>query len=287
MYLYQFLYVYEMEYESGGLAFPRAIRHVYIGMFTWQLTMIGLFAVQQGAIGQLVIMIITLIVSCFALALYDKAFRPLFKYLPIQETEEVEELKAKLSRDSNGLDKKASVTENVDQNSVSSTPSKQMEVLERADSRVGLLDAYEARQQLRHRFHQSEAESAAGGGSSHPKADTDTLRMIYDVEYYMHPSLYQTQPTVWLPEDDMGITRHEMDELKERKIQTSCYGARAEHAGKSGQKAKIIVDQEKIINGRKGVPGELPGFGPFTTVNDNVRVFIDSYNLVEAMAMNI
>ncbi|CAO3595515.1 unnamed protein product [Absidia cylindrospora] len=91
VYLYQFLYVYEMEYETGGRAFPRAIRHIYIGMFTWQLTLIGLFAVRGNqALGQLVIMIVTLVVTAFALGLYDKSFKPLFKYLPMDSFEDRE-----------------------------------------------------------------------------------------------------------------------------------------------------------------------------------------------------
>ncbi|SAM00767.1 hypothetical protein [Absidia glauca] len=91
VYLYQFLYVYEMEYETGGRAFPRAIRHLYIGMFTWQLTMIGLFAVRGNeAIGQLVVMIIVLVVTAFSLGLYDKSFKPLFKFLPMDSFDQDE-----------------------------------------------------------------------------------------------------------------------------------------------------------------------------------------------------
>ncbi|KAI9276353.1 hypothetical protein BY458DRAFT_433618 [Sporodiniella umbellata] len=88
VYLYQFLYVYEIPYETAGLAFPRAIRHIYIGLFISQLTLIGLFAIRKEALGQMILMIVTLILTAFALFYYDRAFKPLFKFLPVSLFEE-------------------------------------------------------------------------------------------------------------------------------------------------------------------------------------------------------
>jgi hypothetical protein len=81
--LYQFLYVYELDFETGGRAYPKAIRHVYVGLFTSELTLIGLFAIRRDAKGQLVLMVITFIVTIFVLAYYERAYQPLFKYLPV------------------------------------------------------------------------------------------------------------------------------------------------------------------------------------------------------------
>ncbi|KAI8074447.1 hypothetical protein BC940DRAFT_363424 [Gongronella butleri] len=91
VYLYQFLYVYELDYETGGRAFPRAIRHIYVGMFTWQLTMVGLYAVRgHQALGQLIITVLLIVFTAFALALYDNSFKPLFKFLPMDSFDPVE-----------------------------------------------------------------------------------------------------------------------------------------------------------------------------------------------------
>ncbi|KAI7886180.1 DUF221-domain-containing protein [Lichtheimia hyalospora FSU 10163] len=296
VHLYQFLFVYEMEYETGGLAFPRAIRHVYIGLYTWQLTMIGLFAIKQ-AIPQLVIMVVVLVVSVFALMLYDLSFKPLFEFLPVQENEH--EIKATVTNSSNGStandvphaeDKK--LMSKHDQNADGKV--KNLNALQDDDHKQddgvvvdhdGLpVDAYMASDRLRKRLKSSENEQR-GGSSSDPDFAMSTARLVYGIETYMNPALYQAQPTVWLPEDDLGITHKQMDELRKSNITTSAEGARAEHAGKHGQKSKVVVDEALFENGGQGVPGEAPTPNQFSRVNENVQNAVHSANIVDSFAM--
>lgn len=315
VYLYQFLYVYEMEFESGGLAFPISIRHVYIGLFTWQLTLIGLFAVHK-ALPQLIIMAITLVVSAFALALFDISFKPLVKYLPVQENEEM--LKAKQSssvaKDSSAAagnhhnqpsmpdDDKKVLTEPDEEDSgqvnndstvyrresgIIDRPLEQEEV---SSNNSDLLDAFVVHRRLGLRL-RDKIEHAAGGSSSAAATELDPAsiaiaRQIFDSEAYMHPSFYRAQPTVWLPQDDLGITQAEMEHLKEMHILTSSEGACVEHRGKRGQKGKVKVDEERIVRSDLGIPNEMPEYGRrLPRINDYVRVLVDSYNIVSSMAI--
>lgn len=311
VYLYQFLYVYEMTYESGGLAFPRAIRHVYIGMFTWQLTMIGLFAVRGNAIGQLVLMIITLVVSCFALALYDKAFKALFKYLPVQEDETARDEKVAMDDkifidvdQKKKDDDKRMLTQPDDEEEVSQTSaladnkdnayrrkvagfSATPDQLPRQNESI---DAYEARQELRRKvLALMNGHSQAGASNDEvvvedPQAGPHA-QLMFEIVSYMHPSLYVGQSTVWLPEDDLGITRAEMEKLKKEGIRTSSENAVIEHAGKRGQKGKVLINEEKVINEQEGIPGDLLTPQKTSNVQDFVRVATDNYNFIEAMAI--
>ncbi|KAI8149766.1 hypothetical protein BJV82DRAFT_642216 [Fennellomyces sp. T-0311] len=296
VYLYQFLYMYEMQYESGGLAFPRAIRHVYIGLYTWQLTMIGLLAIQQ-AVPQMVIMIITLVVSIFGLALYDKAFKPLFKYLPVQPEEDGKTAATTIESHSifsgsntadESEDDKKVLTQVEEDDSVDdeglrkrkfdNSPDKML----RRES-VGLTDAYVARAQVRKRIDE-EREHSSTGHFSHEVA-ISSARLMYEVESYMHPSITQAQPTVWLPQDDLGITEYEMEQLKGIHIRTSDYGAHADHEGKKGQKSRVRLDDEMIVNGGKGIPGEMPTDDPNFSASDYQRHVMDSYAMVESLAL--
>ncbi|KAI7857049.1 hypothetical protein BDC45DRAFT_603621 [Circinella umbellata] len=318
IYLYQFLYLYEMEYESGGLAFPRAIRQVYIGLFTWQLTMVGLLAIQK-AIPQLVLMIITLVVSIFALALYDKAFKPLFKYLPIQPGEDDKKAITTSSERGdrsffssgsnvgNGTeedDKKvlthgdSAAEQSDDQYSLTTGDKDGGLILRRKNGNnsptnndykrasVGVLDAYSARNYLQKRIHENEHQSSSNENLSQEMA-ISSARLMYEVESYMHPSMYRKQPTVWLPEDDLGITEHEMGKLRNLNIRTSNFGALAEHDGKKGQKSRVKVDESMYINGGRGIPGEMPTDDPNFGADDYVRHVSDSYALVESLALNM
>lgn len=300
VYLYQFLFVYEMEYETGGLAFPRAIRHVYIGLYTWQLTMIGLFAIKQ-AIPQLVLMVVVLIVSVFALMLYDLSFKPLFEFLPIQENEhEIKDTETDSSQDSTP----ANILHPVDDKKLLSKHDqddggkvKPMNLVEdqgqNQDDGVNMdqdglpVDAYMASDQLRKRLKSSAGNDQRdnSGSSSDPDFAISTARLVYGIETYMNPALYQAQPTVWLPEDDLGITHQQMEELRRSNITTSAEGARAEHAGKHGQKSKVVVDEALFENGGQGIPGEAPTPNQFSRANENVQNAVHSANIVDSFAM--
>ncbi|CDS10535.1 hypothetical protein LRAMOSA11021 [Lichtheimia ramosa] len=313
VYLYQFLFVYEMGYESGGLAFPRAIRHVYIGMFTWQLTMIGLFAVQK-ALPQMIIMIITLVVSCSALALYDMSFKPLFKYLPVHEDEkEMKKIVSKTGSEAAAAaanaftfdddkriltepdkEEESDLEEEQDDDGIAFEEEQQDDYgyqLRRRKRRESettavVVDAYHARDTLRKRIREQMRHSTQSIANNTSFA-VNSARLMFHVESYMHPSLYRMQPTVWLPEDDLGIARYEMELLKKLDIRTSCEGVKAMHRGKRGQKTKIVVDESLIIDGGKGVPGEVPSQNENSRINDYVRHVQDSYNIVEALALTI
>ncbi|KAI9322763.1 hypothetical protein BX666DRAFT_2017240 [Dichotomocladium elegans] len=268
VYLYQFLFVYEMEYETGGLAFPRALRHVYIGLFTWQLTMIGLLAIQV-AIPQLIIMAITFVASVFSMALYDLSFKPLFEFLPIQQ---------------NNKELMVSTEDAIENAEADKTKTSQ------DDEEVLPVDAEAASAHLRKRLKQQQSSNRstpmganAGAGDSDQSFAMSTARAVFDVEYYMNPSLYQAQPTVWLPEDDLGITDYEMDRLRELSIITSSEGARAVHAGNRGQKSNIVLDHGLFEEGGRGIPHEAP---TPNTAKDPTQTAANSLNIVSAFALS-
>ncbi|KAI9022248.1 hypothetical protein CLU79DRAFT_804328 [Phycomyces nitens] len=312
--LYQFMHVYERSYETGGRGFPRAIRHIYIGMFTWQVTMIGLFAVRGNqALGQLVIMIILLVVSAFSLALYDKAFKPLFKFLPIQcmPSKDVERVKQNavaagdIHRLSTNDDKKVLVQttsnrsdENVfgDQSEGSqlggsdSTGIRKRRVVpdEANDDDSSVLsrddisiDAYKHRSNLHNELKKEAKISDEEGDEEEIKVMSDTARKLYETEAYLHPSICSNPSTVWIPDDTMGISRQEISQLKSLGILSSSKYADARLNEKG--KPKVTIDEEAVIMENKGIPGERPSAANLSDVNDYVRVVIDNYNFIDAL----
>ncbi|CAO3676828.1 unnamed protein product [Rhizopus stolonifer] len=259
VYLYQFLYVYEMNYETGGRAFPRAIRHIYIGLFVSQLTLVGLFAVRTDAMGQMALMIVTMIGTAFALFYYDKAFKPLFKYLPVslfdESPKDLKEQSGGASTAADGSDAaSASLTK------VASVPNTPRE-------------AFEARHYLLESLRDQEKKD---GGE-------ETARSLYESEFYMHPSTYSPKPTIWLPEDDLGLTQKEMTDLKGLDIFSSHRHATVIRNAKG--KGNVEIDAESLINEREGIPGTAPSGPNLSNVNTYVRVLMDNFNLAEASLM--
>ncbi|KAI8090007.1 uncharacterized protein BX664DRAFT_365743 [Halteromyces radiatus] len=305
VYLYQFLYVYELEYETGGRAFPRAIRHVYIGMYTWQLTMIGLFAVRGNeALGQLVIMIVVLVVTAFALGLYDKSFKPLFKYLPMDSFQD-KETDIKLDDDQNKA--KVHHVEDEDRRVLTSPDSTSSDYSNNGGG--GMTTATDmSTQQVRQRNEQQKNETPDDADTealhhrlllkleSEVTKDTDdddaknpvvatAVKQLYATEAYMHPASYNTQPPVWLPQDELGITDAEMAELKSLGVYSlNSYATAFRNKEKKG---KVDIDEQTLIVEQRGIPGSLPAPGTHLSRYQNyIRTFVDNVNFFASIGGN-
>ncbi|KAI8374659.1 uncharacterized protein BYT42DRAFT_577150 [Radiomyces spectabilis] len=313
VYLYQFLYVYEMQYETFGRAFPRAIRHVYIGMFTWQLTMIGLFVLQGDAIPQLVIMIITLVVSCCALYLYDISFQPLFKYLPV-ETINIEEAKkresqlfndnskdqmVKAGESSKDEDRKA-LTEvdasdssssrfTADSNGLHHRTTARSSAENDEDALLKSVDAYAVRDKLSNTIDVKAKHIEDSRNPDDTKKDEQsfvkTAKDMYEVVSYMNPALTAMQPIVWLPQDELGITQNTMEQLQADNIHTSDRSATCFQYKKG--KGKVRIDEQRLVWDGEGMPGSPRNTGQLSKVNDFVRVVADNYNVVDALGVSL
>jgi hypothetical protein len=88
-YRYQMIYVSYAKAETNGLIFPKAINQLFTGLYFLELCLIGLFFIQPGPHGgtpcfpQAIIMIIMVGFTIMYQILLNRAFGPLFKYLPI------------------------------------------------------------------------------------------------------------------------------------------------------------------------------------------------------------
>lgn len=96
-YRYQMIYVSYAKAETNGLIFPKAINQLFTGLYFLEITLIGLFFLQRApdhtlsCFPQAIIMIVTLILTVLFQYLLNRAFGPLFKYLPITFEDEAVE----------------------------------------------------------------------------------------------------------------------------------------------------------------------------------------------------
>lgn len=305
VYLYQFLYVYEIPFETAGRAFPRAIRHIYIGLIISQLTLVGLFAIRSGARGQLALMVVDLIFTCFALYYYDRAFKPLFKYLPVSAFEHIAIQHKKTDaftpadkidpeHEHHDMDKKQP---NYDDDSDSSKnsasnkidPSHEVHHVEQPrivkmatnsseNSRTSV-EAYTARAELLGRLHGLQGKDVEEIKQQSPRVIA-AAKSLYEAESYMHPSTYAPKPTIWIPEDEYGITQKEIKDYKADHIDATSYGATIVRNAKS--KPVINIDEERLLE--EGPPGGNPSAANQSNVNNYVRTLVDSMNFAAAIS---
>jgi hypothetical protein len=86
VYRHQFLYVYSQPIETGGLAFPKAVKQVFTGIFISEITLFGIFVLKQAtfnAVPHLVLMIILFACTALSLSNMNEAFDPLVTFLPV------------------------------------------------------------------------------------------------------------------------------------------------------------------------------------------------------------
>jgi len=88
-YRYQMIYVSYAKAETNGLIFPKAINQLFTGLYFLELCLVGLFFPQKNLDGTLacvphaIIMAVVLGFTIIFQVLLNRAFGPLFKYLPI------------------------------------------------------------------------------------------------------------------------------------------------------------------------------------------------------------
>lgn len=86
VYRHQFLYIYHQPIETGGLAFPKAVKQSYTGIFISEITILGIFLAKQATLNivpQMVLMIILIVATAFSLSSLNQAFNPLVTFLPV------------------------------------------------------------------------------------------------------------------------------------------------------------------------------------------------------------
>ncbi|CBX98851.1 hypothetical protein IAQ61_007531 [Plenodomus lingam] len=88
-YRYQMIYVSYAKAETNGLIFPKAVNQLFTGLYFLELCLIGLFFLQRdtrneaACFPQAIIMIIILGFTVLYQFVLNRAFGPLFTYLPI------------------------------------------------------------------------------------------------------------------------------------------------------------------------------------------------------------
>lgn len=86
VYRHQFLYVYSQPIETGGLAFPKAVKQVFTGIFISEITLFGIFVLKQttfNAVPHLALMAILFACTALSLSNMNEAFDPLVTFLPV------------------------------------------------------------------------------------------------------------------------------------------------------------------------------------------------------------
>jgi hypothetical protein len=86
---YMMLFVYEAEYDTGGILYPRALNQTFTGVYVMELCLIGLFVLIRDEEGRAtcsvhsIIMVFVLVGTILFQIFLNWRFGPLLRYLPV------------------------------------------------------------------------------------------------------------------------------------------------------------------------------------------------------------
>ncbi|RAL13015.1 putative DUF221 domain protein [Aspergillus homomorphus CBS 101889] len=212
-YRYNMLFVSNADIDTQGKCFYRALQQLTVGCYILIVCLIGLFAIgtaaNQIALGPLILMIILLVFTVLYHVSLNSALAPLIQYLPKNLEAEGESLlahEARLSSSHEPYDDKALAGSSADagrNSSVANVDSAEKGLTSPAteEPKTNFLmrylrpDKYSGYAQLRRLV---------------PTNETTSYDPIVEETAYFHPSIKAQPPLLWVPRDEMGVSRQEV-----------------------------------------------------------------------------
>lgn len=197
LYKYLFLWVYEQPStrDTGGLFFPKAIQHIFVGLYIQQLCLCALFflarnpAGRAGAAAEGGLMVALIVITAFYHAIINNSYNPLLRALPMSLANKT------YSDEGHDL---------IDE----STP------LAPSEGRTSDISV--------------EQRDIKGKGHEESKV----LPFTKDDYGFLHPAVSRPQRTVWLADDTLGVGREEEKACMDAGVEASSKNARMDVSGK-------------------------------------------------------
>ncbi|KAL7267357.1 phosphate metabolism protein 7 [Rhizina undulata] len=206
-YRYNFLFVYDVNIDTKGMVYPRALYQTLTGVYLAEICLIGLFAIRT-AFGPLVLQIIFLIFTVLFQMTLTSAIQPLLEYLPKNlETEEEQLLSVE-----DGSSRNEPRVKGVED----PAPKKSSDVVdaEREQEQTALFASNQllpTPSTIARFLHPEKYESFAALRKAIPK---DFPEIVYTPEEerdaYLNPAIKAVAPVLWIPRDGAGISRQEV-----------------------------------------------------------------------------
>jgi hypothetical protein len=207
-YRYNLLFVIQTKVDTKGESYTRALQHLLTGVYLSELCLIGLFGLREAS-GPSALMVILLIITVVYHITMNEHLGPLERYLPTDLQAEDEE--RPLLEAEGG-----SATQDID-----NQPESQIEHIGRGRVPDRVLEPvaeflephiFASHQVLKSWFEDPREEP--------PEYSEEELRTAY-----LNPALTSKTPKLWLVRDEMGISKHEIQENEKEGISSTDEGA--------------------------------------------------------------
>ena len=198
-YRYNLLYVYHQHIDTKGRVYPRALQHVFVGLYVAQLVLIGLFGIRAGELGSLIALIAMIILLVFTIIYQmalNAALHPLLLYLPKSLiAEERNLLETETGENGKTHHHDGDHHHGSSGNGIAPAPHKKPSLIMKF-LRPDKYNDYRTMRRLVPRHH-------------HDFTYTDEVAR----RAYYPPSVRSRIPQIWIPHDPNGVSREEISEM--------------------------------------------------------------------------
>ena len=207
-YKYEFLFVMDVGADAKGLFYPRAMQHLFVGLYIAEICLLGLFATQlshPGAIGPFIMMIIAVIFTALYNISLNSAISPLLQYHP-KDLQLLEDEEDGLPLLHDGQDTtagtKTGFAEHEKEGRLLSPQTSASKPAKKPNFFTKFMrpDVHADHKYMR---------------SILPKTQTELPNTFPESFAYLHPSVKSRGVSLWVAHDPLGISRHEMRETDE------------------------------------------------------------------------
>jgi len=197
--LYKYLFLWQFDQpasgETGGLFFPKAIQHIFVGLYIQQVCLAALFFLAQNshkkpsAVAEGALMVVLIIFTIAFHMIINNSYNPLRYALPLSLADKTHNSAEEELAEGNG--KKPAI--------------------EHKDNGEG--------------GSQDEIEEEIGEG----EGDIETLDGPKD---FNHPASVEAQRAIWIPQDELGLAQVELEDMQSKKIEALTANAKMNSEGK-------------------------------------------------------
>ncbi|KAI0289410.1 hypothetical protein B0F90DRAFT_1812537 [Multifurca ochricompacta] len=228
LYKYLFTWVNDQPSSSdtGGLFFPKAIQHVFVGLYIQQVCLCALFFLAQddhkkpSAIPEGALMIVLIVFTAFFQNTIINSYGPLIKFLPLTLAEKSYDGSAEqdVPTTENPSQPVPSSSEDVKaiDHANASAPGSQQRFTEGGSPRLDGPDASTS--------FTNESRASSPSPSAKPIKDEGPTD-------FNHPASVEEQRIIWLPKDSLGLVREIERDLDSQGVLYSTEGARMDSKG--------------------------------------------------------
>ncbi|KAG8894679.1 hypothetical protein FRB99_001053, partial [Tulasnella sp. 403] len=240
LWTYLFLYVLDQppSGDTGGLFFPSAIQHIFVGLYVQQICLTALFFLsrnerdQASAIPQGALMIVLIVLTVGFHIIINQSYGPLLHSLPLT-----------LAHKSYGMPHQPSLPsgETGDEIAEAGEEDEEDEAKARADKAKGLPNEPTGHAAVKQHAIGDEGFDKARRLEADGEDVDDDVQAVEERRAEMptdfnHPASFHPQRPIWLPQDTLGLAESEAQALQADGVDVSL-----EHAVMN-EKGKVTID---------------------------------------------